>query len=54
VAGTAGAMAATNGTAVQDVPYDALSARLKAEGQVFPVVTQTAHLEDATRKSSEG
>ena len=35
VAGTAGAMAAANGSAVQDVPYDALAARLVAEGQVL-------------------
>ena len=36
-AGTAGAMAATNGTAVQDVPYDALAARLVADGQVLEI-----------------
>ena len=36
-AGTAGAMAVTNGTAVQDVPYDALSARLVADGQVLEI-----------------
>ena len=35
-AGTAGAMAAANGSAVQDVPYDALAARLAADGQVLP------------------
>ena len=36
-AGTAGAMAATNDTAVQDVPYDALAARLVADGQVLEI-----------------
>ena len=36
VAGTAGAMAAANGSTVQDVPYDALAARLVADGQVLP------------------
>ena len=35
VAGTAAAMAAANGSAVQDVPYDALAARLVADGQVL-------------------
>lgn len=35
-AGTAGAMAAANGSAVQAVPYGDLAARLKADGQVFP------------------
>ena len=35
VAGTSGAMAAANGSAVQDVPYDALAARLVADGQVL-------------------
>ena len=34
VAGTAGALAAQSGAAVQDVPYDRLRARLLADGQV--------------------
>ena len=40
VAGTAGAMAAANGSAVQDVPYDALAARLVADGQVLSLDAQ--------------
>jgi hypothetical protein len=48
VAGTAGAMAAANGSAVQDVPYDALAARLVADGQVLsldarPVASAAIH-----------
>ena len=35
VAGTAASMAAANGTAVQDVPYDELRERLLADGQVI-------------------
>ena len=34
-AGTAGAMAAESGTAVQDIPYAALAACLAADGQVL-------------------
>ncbi len=34
-AGTAGAMVAESGTAVQDIPYAALAARLAADGQVL-------------------
>ena len=40
VAGTAGAMAAQSGAAVQDVPYDALAARLVADGQVLSLDAQ--------------
>ncbi len=38
VAGTAGSIAAEKGVAVQDVPYNELSARLRADGQVLEPV----------------
>ena len=37
VAGTAGAIAAADGVAVQDVPYADLSARLLSDGQVLGI-----------------
>ena len=38
VAGTAASLAAANGTAVQDIPYEALRERLEADGQVLQIV----------------
>ena len=49
VAGTAGALAAESGAAVQDVPYAALSARLLADGQVLGTCKKTECKEGAAK-----